>query len=99
MRRGVPTAAALALLMTPIWYAVVPSAARRFHVLDSVARNKPYRNDYQYVFTPWSVVERSADIYTSRVSNFLYATPFAYLRAGRGSMPHDPTLPQSAPLD
>jgi HAD superfamily 5'-nucleotidase-like hydrolase len=44
-------------------------------------------------------VEASADIYTSRVSNFLYATPFAYLRAGRGSMPHDPTLPQSAPLD
>jgi HAD superfamily 5'-nucleotidase-like hydrolase len=35
-------------------------------------------------------VERSADIYTSRVSNFLHATPFAYLRARRGSMPHDP---------
>ncbi|MEJ2188797.1 MAG: 5'-nucleotidase domain-containing protein, partial [Acidobacteriota bacterium] len=34
-------------------------------------------------------VERSADIYTSRVSNFLYATPFAYLRSRRGSMPHD----------
>ena len=34
-------------------------------------------------------VERSADIYTSRVSNFLFATPFAYLRAKRGSMPHD----------
>lgn len=34
-------------------------------------------------------IERSADIYTSRVSNFLYATPFAYLRAHRGTMPHD----------
>ena len=34
-------------------------------------------------------IERSADIYTSRVSNFLYATPFAYLRAKRASMPHD----------
>jgi HAD superfamily 5'-nucleotidase-like hydrolase len=34
-------------------------------------------------------LERSADIYTSRVSNFLHATPFAYLRAHRGSMPHD----------
>jgi len=34
-------------------------------------------------------VERSADIYTSRVSNFLYATPFAFLRAPRGSLPHD----------
>jgi HAD superfamily 5'-nucleotidase-like hydrolase len=37
-------------------------------------------------------IEASADIYTSRVSNFLYATPFAYLRASRGSMPHDPTM-------
>ena len=36
-------------------------------------------------------VERYADIYTSRVSNFLAATPFAYLRAARGSLPHDPT--------
>jgi HAD superfamily 5'-nucleotidase-like hydrolase len=35
-------------------------------------------------------LERSADIYTSRVSNFLFSTPFAYLRSRRGSMPHDP---------
>ncbi len=35
-------------------------------------------------------IERSADIYTSRVSNFLHATPFAYLRSTRGTMPHDP---------
>lgn len=34
-------------------------------------------------------VERSADVYTSRVANFLFATPFAYLRAHRGSLPHD----------
>ena len=34
-------------------------------------------------------VERSADIYTSRVSNFLYRTPFAYLRSPRGALPHD----------
>jgi len=34
-------------------------------------------------------VERYADVYTSRVSNFLEATPFAYLRAARGSLPHD----------
>ncbi len=38
-------------------------------------------------------LERSADIYTSRVSNFLFATPFAYLRARRGSMPHDLATP------
>jgi 5'-nucleotidase len=34
--------------------------------------------------------ERYADIYTSRVSNLLAETPFAYLRAARGSLPHDP---------
>src|SRR5262249_46653886 len=35
-------------------------------------------------------IERYADVYTSRVSNFLATTPFAYLRAPRGSLPHDP---------
>jgi 5'-nucleotidase len=35
-------------------------------------------------------VERYADIYTSRVSNFLFQTPFVYLRSHRGSLPHDP---------
>jgi 5'-nucleotidase len=35
-------------------------------------------------------IERYADVYTSRVSNLLYATPFAYLRSRRGSLPHDP---------
>jgi HAD superfamily 5'-nucleotidase-like hydrolase len=46
-------------------------------------------------------VEQSADIYTSRISNFVHATPFAYLRASRGSMPHDPSTaaPREAPED
>ena len=35
-------------------------------------------------------VERHADIYMSRVSNFLYQTPFGYLRSSRGNLPHDP---------
>lgn len=35
-------------------------------------------------------IERSADIYTSRVSNFLFATPHILLRSHRGSLPHDP---------
>lgn len=34
-------------------------------------------------------MEQYADVYTSRVSNFLFETPFAYLRAPRGSLPHD----------
>ena len=35
-------------------------------------------------------VERYADIYLAKVSDFLVHTPFAYLRAARGSLPHDP---------
>ena len=42
-------------------------------------------------------VERYADIYTSRVSNLLYATPYVYLRSPRGSLPHDPALPAAHP--
>jgi hypothetical protein len=34
-------------------------------------------------------LERYADIYTSRVSNLLDATPFSYLRSSRGYLPHD----------
>lgn len=34
-------------------------------------------------------VARYADVYTSRVSNLLRYTPFVYLRAARGGVPHD----------
>ena len=34
-------------------------------------------------------VEKYADVYTSRVSNLRAETPYAYLRAARGSLPHD----------
>jgi 5'-nucleotidase len=34
-------------------------------------------------------IERYADVYMSRVSNLLAYTPFVYLRAPRGSLPHD----------
>ena len=34
-------------------------------------------------------LERYADIYLSRVANFLFVTPHLYLRSMRGSMPHD----------
>ena len=35
-------------------------------------------------------LERHADVYTSRVSNLLYPTPYAFFRSARGSLPHDP---------
>jgi hypothetical protein len=44
-------------------------------------------------------IERYADIYTSRVSNFLHATPFAYFRSPRGSLPHDPSAADDLLLD
>jgi len=43
-------------------------------------------------------VERHADVYTSRVSNFAFATPFVYLRSQRGTLPHD-TSPNPLPAD
>lgn len=44
-------------------------------------------------------VERSADIYTSRVSNFVYHTPFIFLRSMRGSLPHDPAAAAAVAAD
>jgi HAD superfamily 5'-nucleotidase-like hydrolase len=38
-------------------------------------------------------VEKYADVYTSRVSNFRAETPYGYLRAARGSLPHDAATP------
>ncbi len=40
-------------------------------------------------------VERYADVYTSRVSNLLYPSPFAMLRASRLDLPHDPHFSHS----
>ncbi len=34
-------------------------------------------------------LEQYSDIYLSRISNFLYATPFAYIRSTYSSLPHD----------
>ena len=34
-------------------------------------------------------VEKYADVYTSRVSNFAAETPYGFLRAARGTLPHD----------
>jgi hypothetical protein len=66
IRRGVLIVFAAALVLTPVLYAFVPAMARHFDVLKSVARNKPYRDDYVYLFTPWTFVERSADVMSRR---------------------------------
>ena len=53
--------AILSLGATPALYAVTPYVARQFDLLRSVARYEPYRDNYIYVLTPWSVIERSAE--------------------------------------
>jgi HAD superfamily 5'-nucleotidase-like hydrolase len=44
-------------------------------------------------------VERYADLYTSRVSNFRRRTPYAYLRAERTSLPHDAVIDHLGDID
>lgn len=60
-RHAVAWAGVTLLCATPVVYAFVPGLARRFHVLQSVERHKPYRDDYVYLFTPWSIADRSAE--------------------------------------
>ncbi|MCH7813763.1 MAG: hypothetical protein IID40_07045, partial [Planctomycetes bacterium] len=59
--RNVLAAAALLLVGTPGVYYVASPLARRLQVLGSRAHNKPYRDDYLYLFIPWSVADSSAD--------------------------------------
>jgi hypothetical protein len=53
-------AAVVLLITTPLVYALVPSVARRFNVLAGYARNKPFRDDYNYIFIPWGFANNSA---------------------------------------
>jgi hypothetical protein len=59
--RATWVAAALALLVaTPGTYVLAASWSREHGVLDRVARNKPYRDDYTYLLIPWASADRSA---------------------------------------
>jgi 5'-nucleotidase len=73
-------------------------------IADLDSRIRPLAKAAQALFNPrWGLLTRAgydksyitrqveghADIYMSRVSNFLYQTPFAYLRSTRSSLPHD----------
>ncbi|UCD29262.1 MAG: DUF2723 domain-containing protein [Planctomycetota bacterium] len=61
-RRVVCALGVLLLLTTPVVYGVVPAVARHYDLLEKYARNKPYRDDYNYLLAPWSIAERSAEI-------------------------------------
>ncbi len=58
-RRLFVVALALALL-APAVYLGVAWAARSSGALGDFARNKPYRDDYRYLFVPWGAGETSA---------------------------------------
>ena len=53
--------AVVLLVLTPVLYGFVPGLARERGVLGSMERHKPYRDDYSYLFDPWTVRETSAD--------------------------------------
>ncbi len=50
------------IVLTPVLYAVTPTLAKRSNALGSLERYRPYRDDYVYLFWPWAVTERSADV-------------------------------------
>lgn len=62
-RRVVSVLAVVCLLATPGLYVAATHIARQAQVLSrfGVQHSKPYRDDYRYLFIPWSVNERSAE--------------------------------------
>jgi hypothetical protein len=65
-RRWVWGIALTLLLLTPLVYVTAPPLARQVAALDAVARHKPYRDDYHYLFTPWAVALTSAERMSER---------------------------------
>lgn len=59
-RRRVTAVAVASIALTPAVYPVAAAVARRGQVLGAYARNKPYRDDYRYLFIPWGRGEDSA---------------------------------------
>ncbi len=68
-RRGVVIAAVVLTLLTPILYLFIADIARSANILGSRARNKPYREDYRYLFTPWGRGDDSAERMSIAVSD------------------------------
>lgn len=60
-RRILLTSAATLVALTPLLYLVLPDLLRSANILGQSARNKPYRDDYAYLFIPWGIAETSAD--------------------------------------
>jgi hypothetical protein len=52
--------ACVLVCLDPLTYLLAEHAARRFGVLGELARDKPYRDDYRYLFSAWGRGEGSA---------------------------------------
>lgn len=52
--------ALVAVLLAPVIYLSAASLARSQDALGDYARNKPYRDDYRYLFVPWGAGETTA---------------------------------------
>jgi hypothetical protein len=60
IHRPVVVGAVALTLFTPLLYVLATKVARDTNVLGSRARNKPYRDDYRYLFIPWGRGDDSA---------------------------------------
>jgi hypothetical protein len=59
-RPGLRRAALVLLCIQPLLYAATPSLIRHLGLLGPFERNKPYRDDANYLFHPWTFRETSA---------------------------------------
>lgn len=59
-RRLLVAGVALSILAAPGVYVLAAKVARDRDALGSMARHKPYRDDYRYLFVPWGLGETSA---------------------------------------
>jgi hypothetical protein len=64
-RRRLVVGAVGLLIATPMLYGLMPPVARYLQVLKSEERNKPYRDDYVYLFSPWGVQDTSCQLATT----------------------------------
>ncbi len=53
--------AVASLALTPVVYVLMPAVGRHFDVLEGHEHHKPYRDDYVYLFSPWSIADGSAE--------------------------------------
>ncbi len=59
-QRGLLLLIAIPLILTPALYLAAAPLARRLDALGTAVRNKPYRDDYHYLLTPWGISHTSA---------------------------------------